>query len=83
MNSFDKFKRISEITKVADNTKMAVVVILIASLVAFTIMGNDNVKPIISYWGGGMFALLVICAIQDVLVKRKLRKESLLDERDS
>lgn len=75
MNDIDKFKRRIQIEKSGDNAKIAVVAVLLLSVAAFTVMGKQNVKPIIWYWAAGMSLLLIGCAIQDLLTRRKIRKE--------
>lgn len=72
--AFEDFKKRREITVVAENTKMAVVGILVLSVGIFTFIGKENVRPIIWYWVGFMALLVIFCAIQDILNSRKIKK---------
>ncbi len=74
MKEFEDFKKRQQITKLAENTKFAVVGILILSVIVFTLIGKDNVKSIIWYWAAGMSLLVIVCAIQDIVNRIKIKK---------
>ncbi len=74
MKEFEDFKKRQEIVRVADNTKMVVVGVLVLSIVVFTLIGKDAVKPIILHWAAFMTLLLVVCAIQDIANNRKIKR---------
>ncbi len=74
MKDFENFKRECELREPAMNTKMIVVGVLVASVIVFTIMGKDNVKPIIWYWAAFMALLVIGCAVQDFMISRKIRR---------
>lgn len=73
-SDFAKFKKRRELQEPAENAKMGVVGILIASVVIFSILGDDVVKDIIWYWAAFMTLLLIICAIWDIRIAIKIRK---------
>lgn len=70
---FKQFKEENEIRNAGLNLKTAVVVILLISVFIFAIVGEDNVKPLIWYWATGMSALVLVCAIQDIIIARKIK----------
>ncbi len=74
MNSFENFKKKQEIGRFAENTKMAVVGVTLLSVIVFTFLGKETVKPYIWYWVGFMVLLLVICAVQDLINHNKIKK---------
>lgn len=74
MESFEKFKQRRALEEKAENVKMVVVAILVLSVMVFTFIGEDAVKPIIWIWAGFMTLLLIGCAVQDYVISRKVKK---------
>lgn len=74
---FKKFRRKQELRAPAEFMKMAVVAMLVVSLIVFTAIGKDNAKSIVVYWAVFMSIMVIICAIQDILISRKIKKEDL------
>ena len=72
-DSFNSFRVRRELQAPAENAKMVVVSILILSLFVFTVVDEESIRPIIWYWAGFMGLLLVGCAIQDLLIARKIK----------
>ena len=72
--SFADFKKRQDIRRVADNTKSAVLAILIVSVLVFAIAGDDAVKPYIWFWAAFMAALVLVCAIQDLINTIKIKR---------
>lgn len=71
---FEDLKTRHELTRVAENTKMVVVCVLVASVAAFHFMGKENVKQVIWYWAGFMTLMLLICVAQDIVNKVKMKR---------
>lgn len=63
--------------KLADNFKMITVGILVLSMVLFSVMGDDNVKPIIWNWATFMVAILIIDIVLDIIANKKDRADGL------
>lgn len=74
MYDINKFREKRKLQEPAENSKIAVVIILVISVAIFTILGKDIVKQIVWYWAGGMSALVVLCAIQDFVISRKIKQ---------
>lgn len=73
----DNFRRKRELQEPAENTKMTVVGILLGSVISLTIIGKDNAKSLIWYWATFMTLLVIGCAVQDLIIRRKIKKEKL------
>lgn len=74
MRDFEKFKQKVELQRPAENTKVAVIIILVLSLGLFTIIGKEATKSIILYWAAFMTILMLGCAIQDILINKKVKR---------
>ena len=73
---FDKFVARRRLQQPAEDTKMAVVGILLLSVFVFSMIGKQVVRQIIWYWVAFMVLMLIGCAIQDYIISRKIKKLS-------
>lgn len=69
--NFEEFKQRQENSRVAENYKMGVVVVLLLSVVTFSAIGKENAKSIIWYWAGFMTVLVITAGILDFQAWRK------------
>lgn len=72
--SIEEFKQRRENERASENFKTGVVATLILSLIIFSGIGEENMKPIIWYWAAFMSALVIVAAVLDVIAWRKNRK---------
>lgn len=76
MSNIQDFRRYEANHKTADNFKMVMVGILVLSVIVFSGLGKDDVKPIIIHWAVFMSSLVIISLILDYRARKKDKKKT-------
>lgn len=71
--SFEQFKQENALRNKAFNLKSVVIAILLVSVIVFHFMDKATVRSFIEYWLVIMLGLVIVCAIQDIVISRKIK----------